>query len=76
MDISPEAQNIQDTICKTHDLKKKEDQSVIAAILLRMWNKIPMEEVTDTKFRAETEGMTIQSLPPPGNNPNVTQQKN
>jgi hypothetical protein len=29
-------------------------------------NKIPMEGVTETKFRAETEGMTIQRLPHPG----------
>jgi hypothetical protein len=33
---------------------KKEDQSVDTSFLLRMGNKIPMEEVT--KFRAETEG--------------------
>jgi hypothetical protein len=31
--------------------------------LLRMGNKIPMEGVTETKFRAETEGRTIQRLP-------------
>jgi hypothetical protein len=28
-------------------------------ILLREGNKIPMEGVTETKFRAMTEGMTI-----------------
>jgi hypothetical protein len=43
-------------------LKKKEDQSVDTSILLRRGNKIPMEEVTETKFGAETEGMTIQRL--------------
>jgi hypothetical protein len=32
-------------------------------ILLRKGNKIPMEGVTETKFRAETEGTTIQRLP-------------
>jgi hypothetical protein len=32
-------------------------------ILLRRGNKIPMEGVTETKFRAETEGRTIQRLP-------------
>jgi hypothetical protein len=32
-------------------------------ILLRRENKIPMEGVTETKFGAETEGMTIQRLP-------------
>jgi hypothetical protein len=31
-------------------LKKKEDQSVDTSFLLRMENKIPMEEVTETKF--------------------------
>jgi hypothetical protein len=42
---------------------KKEDQSVDTSILLKRGNKIPMEEVTESKFRAETEGMTIQRLP-------------
>jgi hypothetical protein len=28
-----------------------------------MGNKIPMEGVTETKFEAEPEGMTIQRLP-------------
>jgi hypothetical protein len=35
-------------------LKKKEDQSVDTLYLLRIGNKIAMEEVTETKFRAET----------------------
>jgi hypothetical protein len=39
---------------------KKEEQSVHTSILLRKDNKIPMEGVTEAKFRAETEGMTIQ----------------
>jgi hypothetical protein len=42
-------------------IKKKEDQSMDTLIFLRMGNKIPMERVTETKFRAETEGM--QRLP-------------
>jgi hypothetical protein len=42
---------------------KKEDQRVDTLILLRRGNKIPMEGVTETKCRAETEGMTIQRLP-------------
>ena len=42
---------------------KKEDQSVDTSFLLRMGNKIPMQGVTETKFEAETEGMTIQRLP-------------
>jgi hypothetical protein len=43
--------------------KKKEDQSVDTLFLLRMGNKIPMEGVTETKFRAEMEGRTTQRLP-------------
>ena len=43
-------------------LKKKEDQNVDTLILLRKGNKIPMEGVTETKFRAESDGMTIQRL--------------
>jgi hypothetical protein len=34
------------------NLKKEEDQSVDTSSLLRMWNKIPMEGVTETKFGA------------------------
>jgi hypothetical protein len=41
-------------------LKKKEDQCVGTSLLLRMGNKIPMGGVTETKFRAEMEGRTIQ----------------
>jgi hypothetical protein len=36
-------------------LKKKEDQSVDALLLLRIGNKTPMEGVTETKFGAETK---------------------
>jgi hypothetical protein len=43
-------------------LKKKEDQSVDTLLLLRMENKILMEIVTETKFRAENEERTIQRL--------------
>jgi hypothetical protein len=43
-------------------LKKNEDQSMDTLFLLRMGNKIPMEGVTETKFRAEPEGKTIQRL--------------
>jgi hypothetical protein len=42
--------------------KKKEDQSVDTLVLLRRENKIPMGGVAETKFGAETEGMTIQRL--------------
>jgi hypothetical protein len=44
-------------------LKKKEDQSVDTLFLFRTRNKILMEEVTEKKFGAETEGRTIQKLP-------------
>jgi hypothetical protein len=44
-------------------LKKKEDQSMDTSILLRIGNKIPIEGVTETNFRAETEGRTNQRLP-------------
>jgi hypothetical protein len=44
-------------------LKKKEDQSVDTLLLLKMGDKTPMEGVTETKFRAETKGRTIQRLP-------------
>jgi hypothetical protein len=50
-------------------LKKKEDQSVDTSLLHRMENKIPMEGVTETKFGAETERMTIQRLPYSGIHP-------
>jgi hypothetical protein len=52
---------------KHRKLKEKEGQSVDASILLRRGNKIPMEGVTETMFRAEAEGMTIQRLPHLGN---------
>ena len=42
---------------------------VLLRILLRRGNKIPMEVVTETKFRAGTEGRTIRKLPHPGINP-------
>jgi hypothetical protein len=43
-------------------LKKKEDQSIDAPVLLRRGNKIPIGGDTETKCGAETEGMTIQRL--------------
>jgi hypothetical protein len=39
---------------------KKEDQSVDTSFLLRMGNNILMDGVTETKFGADPEGMTIQ----------------
>jgi hypothetical protein len=44
-------------------LKKKEDQNVATSFLLRLENKIPMEGITETKFRADTVERTIQRLP-------------
>jgi hypothetical protein len=38
-----------------HRKLKKEDQSVDTLFFLRMGNKIPMEGVIETKFRAEPE---------------------
>jgi hypothetical protein len=50
-------------------LKKKEDYSVDTLFLLRMGSKISMEGVTETKLRAEPEGMNIQRLPHLGIHP-------
>jgi hypothetical protein len=44
------------------NLKTKEDQHVDTSFLLRMGNKIPMDGVTETKFGAEPEGITILRL--------------
>jgi hypothetical protein len=65
VDISPETLNTQDTICKTHETQE-EGRPKCGYFLLRMGNKIPMEGVTETKFRAEKEGRTIQRVPCPG----------
>ena len=43
-------------------LKKKEDQSMDASVLLRMVNKIFTGVNMETKCGAETEGKTIQRL--------------
>jgi hypothetical protein len=59
--------NIQ--FAKHMKLKNKEDQSVGTSFLLRMGNKIPMEGVTEIKFRAEMEERTIQRLPHMGIHP-------
>jgi hypothetical protein len=50
-------------------LKKKVDQSGDLSPLLRMGNKIPMEGVTETKFRAEMKGKVIHRLPHSGFHP-------
>ena len=53
-------------------LKKKENQSVVASVLLRRGNKILMGANTETKCGAETEGKAIQRLPHLGIHPTVT----
>jgi hypothetical protein len=50
-------------------LKKKEDQSLDTLLLLRMRNKIPMEGVTETKFRAVKEGRPFTDYPTRGSIP-------
>jgi hypothetical protein len=47
----------------------KEGQSMDTSFLLRMGNKITMEGVTETKFRAGTDERTIQRLPHTGIHP-------
>jgi hypothetical protein len=44
-------------------LKKKEDQSVDASVLLRRGNKILIGGNTETKCGAESEGKATQRLP-------------
>jgi hypothetical protein len=55
-------------------IKKREDQRVDTAFLLKIGNKIPMKGVTETKFGAETKGWTIQRLPHPGIHPIISHQ--
>jgi hypothetical protein len=43
-------------------LNNNEDQSVDTSPLLRIWNKTPMEGVTETKFGHEMKEWTIQRL--------------
>jgi hypothetical protein len=50
-------------------LKKKEYQSFDNSFLVRRGNKIPMDGVTEAKFRFATEGRTIQRLPHLGIHP-------
>jgi hypothetical protein len=50
-------------------LKKKEDQSMDASVLLRRGNKILTGENIETKCGAEIEGRAIQRLPHLGINP-------
>jgi hypothetical protein len=45
------------------ELKKNEDQSVDTLPLLRIGNKTPMEEVTETKFGAEQKDYLETAIP-------------
>jgi hypothetical protein len=49
LDISPEAQNTQDTIYKTRETQEEGRPNCGYFILFRSVNKIPMEGVTETK---------------------------
>jgi hypothetical protein len=55
-------------------LKKNKDQSVDDLPLLGIGNKTPMEGVTETKFVAETKGLTILRLPHPWVHPIISYQ--
>ena len=55
--------------CSTMSNFSEKLQSVDTSFLLRIGNKLPMEGVTETKFGAETEGRTIQTLPTQGSIP-------
>jgi hypothetical protein len=55
-------------------IKKREDQWADTSFLLRIGNKIPMKEVTETKFRDKTKGWTIQRLPHLGIHPIISHQ--
>jgi hypothetical protein len=59
---------------KHKKIKKKEDQSMDTSFLLRIGNKIPMQEVTETKFGAEMKGWTIQRLVHLGIHPIISHQ--
>jgi hypothetical protein len=61
--IRTEVQNTQDTIFKTHKTQEEGRSKCGYFDPFRRRDKIPMEGVTETKFRAETEGITIQKLP-------------
>ena len=64
-------------ITKEHTWYALTDKWILALklrILLRRWNKIPMEGVTETKFGAEMKGWIIQRLPYLGIHPIISHQ--
>jgi hypothetical protein len=52
--------------------KKKEDQSVDTLILLSSWYKIPMEGVTEKKYRSEMKERPFRDCPTWGSIPYTT----
>jgi hypothetical protein len=65
-------QNLAGIFAKHMKIKKNKDQSVDTSFLLRIGNKTPMEEVTETKFGAKTKEWTIQRLPDMGIHPIIS----
>jgi hypothetical protein len=57
-----------------HKKIKKEDQHVDISYLPRIWNKLSMEGVAETKFGTKTKGWTIQRLPHPEVHPIISHQ--
>jgi hypothetical protein len=68
VDISPRAQNIQDTIHRPHEAQEGENQSVGALVLLKWGNKI-LTGGNETKYRAKTEGKAVERQPHLGIHP-------
>jgi hypothetical protein len=56
---------------KPHEAQEEGRSKCDNLILPRSGNKTPMEGVTDSKCRAESEGMTINRLPQLGIHPNI-----
>jgi hypothetical protein len=67
VDISPKLRIFK--IQFTDQMKKKEFQSVDAAVLLRRGNKLQIGGVTETKCRTETGEKNIHRLPYLGKHP-------
>ena len=63
MDISPKLKIPKMQLTDHMKLKKKENQSLDALVLLRRENKILIGRNMKTKCGAETEGKPIQRLP-------------
>ena len=72
MDISPELRIPKIQFAKRKKTKKKENQRVDTSFLLRIGNKIPMERVTEKRFRAKIKGWTIQRLSNRGIHPIIS----